>query len=272
MINVCTVLLRFAPGARWPLLLAAVRDEFAGRGWDPPAAHWPAQPSVWGGRDRLAGGTWLAVDRTRPAVAALLNGIRREPPADGGRRPTRGALPLGGLATRDGDVLPGIRHHAALTEYDGFHLLRADATRVDIWSWNGSELDRHVLEPGDHIMVNIGLDNLADPLVPHFMPLLAALPDALPSPGLAPAEAWDGWLDLLLGDGLAPTDERSLIIDHVIPDGEGVGHHYGSTSATLAAFSSDGSVRYDFTATPATPRWYEVEGAERSSDVGRHGR
>ncbi|HZD97636.1 MAG TPA: NRDE family protein, partial [Micromonosporaceae bacterium] len=68
----CTVLLRRSPGARWPILLAAVRDEFTGRAWDPPAAHWPEEPSIFGGRDRLAGGTWLAVDRDRPAVAALL--------------------------------------------------------------------------------------------------------------------------------------------------------------------------------------------------------
>jgi uncharacterized protein with NRDE domain len=55
----CTVLLRFRPGRRWPLLVAAVRDEFLERPWDPPAAHWP-RPTIIGGRDRTAGGTWLA--------------------------------------------------------------------------------------------------------------------------------------------------------------------------------------------------------------------
>ena len=70
---------------------------------------------------------------------------------------------------------------------------------------------------------------------------------------------------MLLGDGLGPTDERGLIIDHVIADEQGVEHHYGSTSATLVAIGADGSLRYDFTSTPAAPHWYEVVGAERTA-------
>src|SRR5256714_4879658 len=76
----CTVLLRFAPGTSCPLLFGAVRDEFVDRSWDPPAAHWGGR--LLGGRDRSAGGTWLAVDPDRPAVAAVLNGGRLPPPAD----------------------------------------------------------------------------------------------------------------------------------------------------------------------------------------------
>src|SRR5947209_11609771 len=79
----CTVLLRFAPGTPRPLLLGAVRDEFVERAWDPPGAHWGDR--LLGGRDRTAGGTWLAVDPDRPAVAAVLNGVRRPPPEDGTR-------------------------------------------------------------------------------------------------------------------------------------------------------------------------------------------
>jgi Transport and Golgi organisation 2 len=266
VIGVCTVLLRFLPGTEWPLLLAAVRDEFGERAWDPPASHWPDRPNAWGGRDRLAGGTWLAVDRATPAVAALLNGVRREPAPNGKRRPTRGTLPLAALRSNDdGDIVPGIHDREALVDYDGFHLLRADSTRVDMWSWDGANFERRTLTPGDHIIVNVGLDNDEDPLVPHFRPLFAALADPKPRPGLAPAVAWNGWLDLLLGDGLGPTDERGLIIDHVIADEQGVDHHYGSTSATLVAIGADGSVRYDFTSTPASPHWYEVVGAERTA-------
>ena len=89
-------------------------------------------------------------------------------------------------------------------------------------------------------------------------PLFAALADPDPAPGLAPADAWPGWIDLLRGDGLAPDDVRGLIIDHPIVDAAGNTHHYGSTSATLVGLAADGRVRYDFTATPATPQWYEV--------------
>jgi hypothetical protein len=244
-------MLRLTPGGRWPLLLAAVRDEFMGRAWDPPAAHWPDRSAVRGGRDRLAGGTWLAVDLVRPAVAALLNGVRRPVPADGSTRPTRGALPLAALAGAGGPV-PGVPDDRALSTYDGFHLLRGDRGGVEIWSWDGDDLAHGWLDAGDHIVVNLGADRADDPLVPHFAPLLAATPDADPAPGAGSA-AWDGWIGLLRGDGLAPTDPRGLIIAH-----EFAGGTYGSTSACLVGLRADGTVRYDFTATPDAPAWYPV--------------
>src|SRR3982751_1166642 len=109
----CTVLLRFAPGTSRPLVFGAVRDEFVDRAWDPPAAHWGGR--VLGGRDRTAGGTWLAVDPDRPAVAAVLNGRRLPPPTDG-VRPSRGGLPLGALRGGAPPEPDG---------YDGFHLVLA---------------------------------------------------------------------------------------------------------------------------------------------------
>ncbi|MGK2949311.1 MAG: NRDE family protein, partial [Acidimicrobiales bacterium] len=70
----CTVLLRFSPGSPWPVVAGAVRDEFTERPWDPPDRHWDGPRSALvGGRDHTAGGTWLAVDPQRPALAALLN-------------------------------------------------------------------------------------------------------------------------------------------------------------------------------------------------------
>jgi hypothetical protein len=253
-------MLRLRPDGPWPLLLAAVRDEFMQRAWDPPAVHWPDQPTVIGGRDRTAGGTWMAVDPEIPAVAALLNGVRRPAPEDGRPRPTRGALVLAALS--EVDPMP-----TDLADYDGFHLLRADAARVDVWSWDGERLTRQRLAPGDHIIVNLGVDREGDPLVPHFRPLLAAQGDPLPAAQREPLpdaqgepvgdgdteQVWGGWVDLLRGDGLAPDDERGLIIEH-----EHGGLRYGSTSASLVGIARDGSVRYDFTATPAEPKWMRV--------------
>src|SRR6266536_4043488 len=148
----CTVLLRFAPGSASPLRLGAVRDEFVDRAWDPPGAHWGDR--LLGGRDRTAGGTWLAVDPDRPAVAAVLNGVRRPAPADG-VRPSRGGLPL---AVLRGEPLP------VPDRYDGFHLVLATAAEVRVWSWDGEALRDQRLAPGDHVIVNAGVD-AADPSV-----------------------------------------------------------------------------------------------------------
>ncbi len=251
----CTVLLRFAPDAPWPVLLAAVRDEFADRPWDPPAAHWgEGCAHLLGGRDRAAGGTWLAVDPspTRPAVAAVLNGRRLPPLADGTARPTRGTLALETLTSA------ASLSSDALADYDGFHLVRATLTEVEVWSWDTEALSHRVLDPGDHLAVNLGVDTAEDPLVPHFRPLLAATPSPPLRPGAFTHEAWGEWTVLLQGDGLDPTDPRALLVHREIE-----GRTYRSTSASLVALSSD-AVRYDFTAQPTDPgAWREVNTSVR---------
>ena len=245
----CTVLVRVAPGEPWPLLLGAVRDEFVDRPWDPPDRHWDgAWAGLVGGRDRAAGGTWLAVDPDRPAVAALLNGFRREPPSpEEGPRPTRGTLALEILAS--GDLPP------VLDRYDRFHLLLGSGSGAHVWTWDGEALVEAELEPGTHLVVNAGLDAYEDPLVPHFEPLLAGLPK--PDDDLGPA--WDAWRDLLLGDGLPMDDERALLVRKEIE-----GRTYGSTSASLVALGAEG-LRYEFTAHPTTPAWEPVRIGRPSS-------
>jgi hypothetical protein len=249
------VLLRWRPGTAWPVLLAAVRDEFLERPWDPPGEHWPRQPGVLGGRDRISGGTWLAVDPASRTVAAVLNGAPL-PPAD---RPSRGALPLRALVEPD-PIPPDV------TRYDTFHLVRAAAARVETWSWDGTTLAYQLLGVGDHIVVNLGADARADPLVPHFAPLLAALPDPPLAAGGDTATAWGGWVELLRGDGLDPADPRALLVAH-----EYGGRRYGSGSATLLALpaarhpttrqpagTQPAGIRYDFTAHPRQPDWAPV--------------
>jgi uncharacterized protein with NRDE domain len=245
--NVCTVLLRYTPGAEWPLLMAAVRDEFVDRSWDPPATHWPdTAPGVVGGRDCLAGGTWLAVRRSSPAVAALLNGAHVAPPIDGVRQ-SRGWLALAALT----GSTPNLDRDRP-SGYDGFHLLHATPSGVVVWSWDGVAVRRQDLDPGNHIVVNRGLD-ADDPLVKHFMPLLISMPTVHPHSGVDTATAWGAWVDLLRGDGLATDDPRALVVRHEAPDGR----VYGSTSASLVAVGH-GGVRFDFTATPQRPSWTEI--------------
>ena len=233
---VCTVLLRISPDGRGPLLVGAIRDEFVERPWEPPAFHWDAPyAGLIGGRDQRAGGTWLAVDPAARAVAALLNAGKRDDPEDGVPRPTRGTLALQ-ILTPEG--LP-----EDMTRYDRFHLLRATLGGGELWSWDGDTIVHTRLEPGDHIIVNAGLDAQDDPLVPHFTPLLEGTPSEV-----------DPWRKLLEGDGLDPGDDRALVVRKEIE-----GHDYGTTSGSLLALSPD-AVRYEFTATPGDPgSWFEVD-------------
>ncbi|MBE1876825.1 NRDE family protein [Myceligenerans pegani] len=262
----CTVLLRLDPAADWPLLLAAVRDELTDRPWEPPGEYWPQEaPGLVGGRDRLAGGTWLAVrGGPRPGVAAVLNGsfmnrLEQAPPGSppSSTRPSRGRLPLQALTA-------GVPDAAELRAYEVVHLLVADADGARLVSWDGHDVTDVEIPPGDHIITNEGLDVAEDPLVPHFAPLLGragrpAVADDIPGepiPHAATAEWWGDWVDLVRGDGLAEDDPRALLVRHDLPDGR----VFGSTSATLLALGREpGQVRMDFTGTPSDPDWKRVE-------------
>ena len=68
----CTVVFLRRPDHRWPLMLAANRDEMADRPWRKPGRHWPDRPDVIAGQDELAGGSWLGINDAG-VVAGILN-------------------------------------------------------------------------------------------------------------------------------------------------------------------------------------------------------
>ena len=65
------------------MLIGANRDEMVARSWEGPAEFWP---ELIGGRDRLGGGTWMALNR-HGVMAAVLN----RHGSLGGRRPASAA-------------------------------------------------------------------------------------------------------------------------------------------------------------------------------------
>ena len=74
-------------------MVAANRDELLARPTDPPLLL-TEQPPRWGGRDRLAGGTWLAVDPAGRVGAVTNRHPGGRPPTRDGTRRSRGDLPL----------------------------------------------------------------------------------------------------------------------------------------------------------------------------------
>jgi Transport and Golgi organisation 2 len=246
----CTAIVSIEPGA--PLLLAGVRDELVARAWEPPGRHWPDHPGLIGGRDLLAGGTWLAVAPGARRVACVLNGRGRMAAATARR--TRGVLPL--QAAEDGKL-----DRSGLAEFDPFHLLSAEPGTAVLWSWDGEHLAERELGAGLHIVVNSGPDDAAGGFLEHeqgrigyFLPRLRAAARPHPGPDGSAGRAWAAWLPLLDGDGLAAGDPRALIVRRDL----GGGRIYGTTSISLVALSP-GGLRYDFTAAPGDPRaWRQV--------------
>jgi hypothetical protein len=246
----CTAIIGLGPDGT--VLLAGVRDEFTRRAWQPPGYHWPGRPGLIGGRDELAGGTWLALAPGAPRVACILNG--RGQPAPAAARRSRGDLPLRAAA---GQSDPG-----DLAAYDPFRLLVAEPGRVELQDWDGGRFRRRDLDPGLHLVVNSGLAGELRPdageheteRIAYFQPQLAAIPFPQPKPGAGVEDAWGAWLPLLNGAGLSPGDPRALIMRRDVGDGR----IFGTTSISLVALTPDG-IRYDFTARPGDPAaWYPV--------------
>ena len=122
----CLIAFAWRHHPRFPLVVAANRDEFHERP-TAPAAFWPESPRILAGRDLLGGGTWLGVS-AGGRFAALTN-LRSEgaAPRDA---PSRGALVSAFLRgeQRPADYLAEVAHRAH--RYQGFCLIAADRTEV----------------------------------------------------------------------------------------------------------------------------------------------
>jgi len=120
----CTVVILRRTGHRWPVLVAANRDEMLDRPWSPPARHWPDRPDVVAGRDELAGGTWLGMN-DEGMVAAVMNRPGSLGPAEDKR--SRGELVLDALDHAEAGAAAEAMSHIDPQAYRPFNLIVADA-------------------------------------------------------------------------------------------------------------------------------------------------
>lgn len=142
----CLILVAWKVHARFPLVVAANRDEFHGR----PAARaafWDDKPEVLAGRDLQAGGTWMGVSRGG-RFAAVTN-------YRGGTEPGA-AQSRGALVTRylEGVGVPELAERK--TAYSGFNLLASDG--VELWWLSNRDGGPRRLEPGWYGLGNLLLD------------------------------------------------------------------------------------------------------------------
>ena len=162
----CLIFVGWRVHPRYPLVVAANRDEFHGRP-TAPAALWEevagptngerdAAGPILAGRDLKAGGTWLGVT-SEGCFAALTNYRGAVPPALGA--PSRGRLVADFLQSG-----AGARDHARevareADRYSGFNLLLAD--RGDLFCVTNRGKERTMeISPGCH---GLGNDRLNAP-------------------------------------------------------------------------------------------------------------
>jgi uncharacterized protein with NRDE domain len=162
---------RVVPGT--PLLIGANRDELTNRPTTVMTVLDAGPPRILGGRDELAGGTWLAVNQ-HGVFAGLTNqplGEAKDP-----SRRTRGELPIA-LASHGSarHAVGAFLSHYRPADYNGSWLLVGDRHSLYFIDFTGVvEPEAVLLAPGIHVLENRPL-GAPSPKVDHVTELLDAL-------------------------------------------------------------------------------------------------
>ena len=160
----CLIVLGWRADPRYPLLVAANRDEFHARP-AAPAAFWRDRPEILAGRDLQAMGTWMGVSRSGRFAAVTNYRGAREPSA----AESRGALVSGFLGGTPTAAAYMADVAARAPHYSGFNLLACD--RQELWWMSNRDGAPRRLEPGHYALGNLLLDS------PDVQPLKQRIAD-----------------------------------------------------------------------------------------------
>jgi uncharacterized protein with NRDE domain len=234
----CLILIAHRADPRYPLVVAANRDEFFRRP-TAPAGYWPDAPHVLAGRDLEKNGTWMGVttDGRWAAVTNFRDGTAAQPGAR-----SRGEL-VAGYLRGSGDA----ENHVTAVEpdvgeYHGFNLLAGDAAGVHYLS--SREQGSMTLAAGVY-----GLSNhLLDSPWPKVARGKLALREAL-TQGTKP--------DRLIEKLLAALSDRSIADERLLPS-TGISKDwekalsaaficapgYGTRASTVLLMDTEGEVHF----------------------------
>jgi uncharacterized protein with NRDE domain len=183
----CSIILRITAAG---ILIGANRDERIDRAWDPPAPYWPEYPGIIAGRDRIAGGTWLALNQ-HGMMAAILNRHGTLGPAAGKR--SRGELPLLALAETSLDAAAAKIRSLDAGAYRSFNFVIADAASAMLFrGLEAGAPEMQILDPGTWMITSGEPNERSLPRIARHLPKFET----------APAAAWPA----LLADNSPPAE------------------------------------------------------------------
>jgi len=223
---VCTILLAWRAFPGTPIVLAANRDELIARPSAPPSAL-QERPPIYGGRDLLAGGTWLAVSGDGRVCAVTNRHLGGEGPVipDPARR-SRGEIPVD-LLNADPDGIETALSHLGPGRYNPVNVLWLSADRALVAHVDDTGPVRVVnLRAGAHVLTTRDVDDARSPKVAM---LLAGMDRVMASADSADA---------------AMAGMRAMLADHTSATGSPVdaacihGEVYGTVSASTVIAGS----------------------------------
>ncbi|MHC3437263.1 NRDE family protein [Natrialbaceae archaeon A-gly3] len=150
----CTLTLAWQVFDDAPIAVAANRDEAIARPSEPPGRY-REDPTVFAPRDTEAGGTWIGVNE-HGLFAGITN---RWNDADLAGERSRGLLVADALECASTiEAVETVERTTSEYEYAGFSFVVADE-RDAVWiGWDG-DLEIVPLDPGVHVVVNVGFDD-----------------------------------------------------------------------------------------------------------------
>jgi uncharacterized protein with NRDE domain len=232
----CLILFAWQAHPRYPLIVAANRDEFHSR--PAAAAHWWADAGgVLAGRDLQAGGTWMGVSRGGrfAAITNYREPQTLEPPFER----SRGHLVRDYLISDDSAAKYAWHLRDAGNAYQGFSLLLGDGRELVCVSNRTEEPVRIV--PGVHALSN----HLLDTSWPKAQHGRLRLEDLLGSDRLDV----ESLLDLLADRTLVPGEEPEEFDLRLAPERLTrmafiVSPDYGTRSSTVLLADRESGVEY----------------------------
>lgn len=217
-----------------PIVFAANRDEALDRPSTAPAIRDVDGTRVLAPRDEVARGTWLGVNEHGVLVALANRWLADERVGDR----SRGLLVRDALACEDAATArESVRDAVGATRYGGFELVVADADDAWLLEYDG-ELAERALDPGVHVVVNVGADG-------SF-----SIPDRWREPGERQAAgARRARETLAVRDGETAAEWRERAADLLADHEAGFcvhGERFGTRSSTLLSLDADGAASMAF--------------------------
>jgi uncharacterized protein with NRDE domain len=180
----CTLAVAWRVDRRWPMVIAANRDERLGRA----AEGWALRDGQGGirvaaPRDAVAGGTWMGVS-SRGVFAGLTNYHAPLPWYPDPTRRSRGDIVGLALAAPTAAAARDALVRLPAERWNPFHLLVADGASAFLWWYDGERSALVDLAPGLHVVTERSPDGSCprgdlirsrwplDPSVPHLRELL----------------------------------------------------------------------------------------------------
>jgi hypothetical protein len=148
----CTLAVALGTDRRWPVVVAANRDERLGR----PAEGWAVRTGPGGApllspRDVEAGGAWIGLS-AGGLLAALTNFHAPFDWYPDRRRRSRGELVPLVLDRADAAAARAAVAELDATAFNPFHLVVADAASAFLWWYDGEQAAVESLGPGLHLV------------------------------------------------------------------------------------------------------------------------